>query len=206
VIRVQLVEDHMLVREGLLRLLEKAEDIEIAAIAEDGEQAILLDQHTKADVLLMDLSMPGCGGIEATRQIIKERDDAKIVMLTAHTDRVNVLAALDAGAVGYLAKDMPAHALIDGVRAAAGGASPIDPRAATYLLQTRATKSSPALTGRETEVLGLLSAGKANKQIARELGISDKTVKAHLTRVFAQLGVSDRTQAALWAHEHGLAS
>ena len=204
-IRIQLVDDHSLVREGLTRLFEKADDIEIAAIARDGDTAVQLDAETRADVLLMDLSMPGMDGIEATRQICEARDDAKVVMLTAHTDKRNVLAALDAGAVGYLVKDSEAHTLIEGVRAAANGACPVDPRAVKILVDTRGEQTEPSLTGRETEVLKLVGRGLPNKQIARKLGIREKTVKSHLTRVFCQLGVSDRTQAALWAHEQGIA-
>jgi len=204
-IRIQLVDDHSLVREGLARLFEKTEDIEIAAIARDGDTAVKLDAETRADVLLMDLSMPGMDGIEATRQICEARDDARVVMLTAHSDKRNVLAALDAGAVGYLVKDSEAHTLIEGVRAAASGACPVDPRAVKILVHTRGEQTEPSLTGRETEVLKLVGRGLPNKQIARKLGIREKTVKSHLTRVFCQLGVSDRTQAALWAHEQGIA-
>lgn len=203
-IRVQLVDDHTLVREGLSRLLDLADDIEVAAVASGGEQAVSLDVDTRADVVLMDLSMPGVDGIEATRRICSARPDARVVMLTAHTDRQNVLAALDAGAVGYMAKDAAPDVLISGVRAAASGDSPLDPKAARYLLDAREAPRTPSLTERETEVLQLLASGMANKQIARRLGISEKTVKAHLTRVFGQLGVSDRTQAALWAVERGL--
>ncbi len=203
-IRVQLVDDHVLVREGLARLIEQADDIEVVAVASGGEQAVAMDADAHADVVLMDLSMPIVDGIDATRRICAARRDARVVMLTAHTDRTNVLAALDAGAVGYMAKDAAPEVLIDGIRAAAQGDAPLDPRAARILLDAREQPRKPTLTDRETEVLKLLAEGLPNKQIARRLGISEKTVKAHLTRVFGQLGVSDRTQAALWAAERGL--
>jgi len=203
-IRVQLVDDHALIIEGLTRLLDRADDIEVAAVASDGESAIRLDSETRADVLLMDVSMPGTDGIEATRQICEARRDARVIMLTAHTREREVLASLDAGAVGYLVKDSEARTLIDGVRAAAGGDCPIDPRAAKFVLSARTEQTGPSLTGRETEVLRLVGGGLANKQIARKLGIREKTVKAHLTRVFGQIGVSGRTQAAIWVHEQGM--
>jgi len=123
------------------------------------------------------------------------------VMLTASTDRDDVIGSLDAGAIGYLIKDAEPAALIEGVRAAAQGEAPLDARAAKKVLDTRTSRAT-TLTSRETEVLNLISDGLSNKAIARRLGISEKTVKSHLTRVFAELGVSDRTQAALWAREH----
>lgn len=200
-IRVLLVDDHTLVRAGLQRLLEQTGEIEVAAVADRGEEAVALDAELHPDVILMDVSMPGLSGIETTRRICDRRPDASVVMLTATTDRAQVLNALDAGAVGYLIKDSDPIALVDGVRAAANGDSPLDARAARVLLDKR-TRHTPSLTERESEVLLLVGEGLANKAIARRLGISDKTVKAHLTRVFAELEVSDRTQAALWAKEH----
>lgn len=201
-IRVLLVDDHTMVRAGLRRLLEQAADIDVVGAVDRAEAALVLDEEMEPDVVLMDVSMPGKSGIEATREICARRSDVSIVMLTATTDKDQVLAALDAGAVGYLVKDADPAALIDGVRAAANGEAPLDARAARSLLDVRQAKPSHSLTCRETEVLGLVAQGMSNKAIAVRLGISDKTVKAHLTRVFAQLGVSDRTQAALWAREH----
>lgn len=199
-IRVLLVDDHKLVRAGLQRLLEQTGEIEVVAVADRGEDAINLDAQLHPDVILMDVSMPGLSGIETTRRICDRRPDAYVVMLTATTDRNQVLDALDAGAVGYLIKDADPIALVDGVRAAANGDAPLDARVAKVLLDRR-TRSTPSLTPREAEVLQLVGEGLANKAIARRLGISEKTVKAHLTRVFAELEVSDRTQAALWAKE-----
>lgn len=201
-IRVLLVDDHTMVRAGLQRLLEQTSDIEVAAVADRGEIAVNLDAELRPDVILMDVSMPGLSGIESTRQICANRSDASVVMLTASTDRDRVVEALDAGAVGYLVKDSDPAVLLDGVRAAANGDAPLDARAARALLETRQGAPRASLTSREEEVLLLVGQGLANKAIARRLGISDKTVKAHLTRVFAELGVTDRTQAALWASEH----
>ncbi len=173
----------------------------ITGTADGGHDAIRLDGELRPDVVLMDVCMPGLDGIEATRRICENRPDASVVMLTASIDHGCVIGALDAGAVGYLVKDADPAVLRAAVLAAAAGAAPLDPRAARAVLDTRAKAAMP-LTGRETEVLESVAEGLTNKAIARRLGISEKTVKAHLTRVFAGLGVSDRTQAALWAREH----
>ncbi len=200
-IRVLLVDDHVLVRSGLARLLEQSGEIEVAAVAGRGDAAVALDAELEPDVILMDVSMPGMSGIESTRLICASRDSASVVMLTASTNHDHVIDALDAGAVGYLIKDADSTVLVDGVRSAANGEAPLDPRAAKALLNTRSTRPT-TLTDRETEVLNLLARGMANKAIARRLGIAEKTVKAHLTRVYSELGVADRTQAALWANEN----
>ncbi|MGH1489578.1 MAG: response regulator [Acidimicrobiales bacterium] len=204
-IRVLVVDDHTIVRVGLQRLLEQSSDIEIVGVADRGEQAVTLDAELEPDVVLMDLSMPGQSGIESTRKICASRQGASVVILTASTDPNQIVDAFDAGAVGYLVKDSDPQVLVEGVRSAANGDSPLDARAARYLLRGRHTNhhsASQQLTKRERDVLELVSRGLANKAIARSLGISEKTVKAHLTRVFAAIGVSDRTQAALWAKEH----
>lgn len=201
-ISVLLVDDHVMVRAGLERLLDQTAGIEIAAIADDGTAAVDLDLRLEPDVILMDLSMPGMDGVEATRLICERRPDAKVVMLTAHSEKARVLAALDAGASGYLVKDAAPEALIEGVRAAAEGNAPLDSRAARAVLDARNERGQAKLTTRETEVLALVADGLANKAIARSLSISEKTVKAHLTRIFSVLGVTDRTQAALWARDN----
>jgi DNA-binding NarL/FixJ family response regulator len=202
VIRVLLAEDHSLVRAGLERLLATADDIEVVGGAADGAEAVTLAAETSPDVVLMDLSMPNLDGIEATRAILGENERVQIVILTSLSDRDRILAALDAGAVGYLLKDSEPEELIGAVRAAARGESPLDPKAARAVLTARATHERARLSDREREVLQCVAAGMPNKLIARELGISEKTVKAHLTRVFQQIGVTDRTQAALWAKDN----
>ena len=201
-IRVLLAEDHALVRDGLERLLGSAEDIAVVGAASDGVEAVELAREAEPDVVLMDLSMPNVDGIEATRRITEHRPETHVVVLTSFSDRDRILAALDAGAVGYLLKDAEPDELIRGVRAAARGESPLNPKAAQEILRARVPRTGTELSGREREVLGLVAAGLPNKQIARRLGISEKTVKAHLTSVFQQIGVTDRTQAALWARQH----
>jgi DNA-binding NarL/FixJ family response regulator len=204
VIRVLLAEDHGLVRAGLQHLLATAGDIEIVAGAADGEEAVRLAAEHRPDVVLMDLSMPGIDGVEATRRIVAADPAAKVVVLTSFGDRARITAALDAGAIGYLLKDLEPQELFSGVRAAARGESPIAPKAASELLRDRRPEAAPELSPREREVLRLVAAGQQNKLIARQLGVSEKTVKAHLTSIFRRIGVTDRTQAALWARAHGL--
>jgi DNA-binding NarL/FixJ family response regulator len=202
VIRVLLAEDHGLVRAGLERLLATVEDIEVVGAAADGAEAVELAAEATPDVILMDLSMPGMDGVQATRAIVAAHEDVQVVVLTSLTDRERMLAALDAGAVGYLLKDAEPRELIEGIRAAARGESPLAPKAARALLTARAEAERAELSEREREVLRCVAGGMPNKLIARELGISEKTVKAHLTRVFQQIGVTDRTQAALWARQN----
>jgi len=204
VIRVLIVEDHGLVRAGLERLLATVEDVEVVGGAADGAEAIRLAAEMQPDVVLMDLSMPNVDGIEATREIVAGRPDSQVVVLTSVIDRERILAALDAGAVGYLLKDSDPEVLIEGVRSAARGESPLAPKAARAVLTARAERERPELSDRELDVLRCVADGKPNKLIARELGISEKTVKTHLTRVFQQIGVTDRTQAAIWARENRL--
>ena len=209
-IRVLIADDHGVVREGLARLLPTAGDLEVVGTAADGEAAVAMYQEYQPEVVLMDLSMPGVDGTEATRRILMSNPEAAVVILTSFSDREQILDALDAGAIGYLLKDAGPAELIDGVRAAARGESPLHPKAARELLTRRDAPAAAAaaaesdLTAREREILALIAQGLPNKRIAMELGISEKTVKAHLTSVFNSLGVTDRTQAALWAREHGI--
>ncbi len=204
-IRVLLCDDHAVVREGLARLLDRAEGIEVVGTAADGEEGIARAVELRPDVVLMDLAMPSVDGIAATRRIVAEAPDARVVVLTSFSDNTRIHDALDAGALGYLLKDAEASEVVRAIRAAARGESPLDPRVARAVL---ARGTMPAalsgLTAREREVLALLGTGLPNKAIARRLGISEATVKAHLTRVFRQIGVTDRTQAAIWAREHHL--
>jgi DNA-binding NarL/FixJ family response regulator len=204
-----IVDDHAVVREGLTRLIDATPDIEVLATARDGEEAVRLAAEHCPRVVLMDLSMPNMDGVEATRRIVAAGEQTEVVILTSFSDREQILGALDAGAIGYLLKDAEPSALIEGIRAAARGESPLDPKAARAVLTGRERPSAqpdPAadLTAREREVLALVAEGLPNKRISMQLEISEKTVKAHLTSVFAAIGVSDRTQAALWAREHGV--
>ena len=204
-IRVMLAEDHSVVRAGLVQLLEGAQDVEVVGAAADGAEAVAMAEAERPDVILMDLSMPVMDGIEATRRIVASQPGACIVALTSLTDRERILGALDAGALGYLLKDAEPDELFRGIRAAAQGDAPLDPRVARELLTARAEdRPASGLTDRERDVLALVGSGLPNKLIATRLGISEKTVKAHLTNVFRAIGVTDRTQAALWAQRHGL--
>jgi DNA-binding NarL/FixJ family response regulator len=204
-IRVVLVDDHAVLRTGLGQLLSGAGDIEVVGTAADGIEAVDVVQAARPDVVLMDLQMPRMDGVSATRLIRERVPDAQVVVLTSYSDSARIVAALDAGAVGYLLKDADPEDVLDGVRAVSRGESPIHPRAARQLLTARngdAPGPAGRLTPREGEVLTLVRQGLANKQIARRLGISERTVKAHLTSVFATIGVTDRTQAALWAERN----
>jgi DNA-binding NarL/FixJ family response regulator len=203
-ISVVLVDDHAVVRTGLAQLLSGAPDIEVVGQAADGAEAIEVVRATRPDVVVMDLQMPGMDGVDATRVIVGEQLGSEVVVLTSYSDSSRIVAALDAGAVGYLLKDADPEDVLDGVRAVSRGESPIHPRVARQLLTTRTEVpvSAATLTSREAEVLELVRKGLANKQIARRLGISERTVKAHLTSVFQRIGVADRTQAAIWAERN----
>jgi DNA-binding NarL/FixJ family response regulator len=204
VISVVVADDHDLVRAGLAELLAAADDIDVVETAPDGEAAIEAAARCRPQVVLMDLSMPGIGGIEATRRIVAADPDVRVVVLTSSSGSQEVLGALDAGAIGYLLKDASPDELRGGIRAAAQGESPLSPKAARVLIGERGADPAPTLSPREAEVLALVAEGMPNKLIARRLGISEGTVKAHLTRVYQQIGVTDRTQAALWAKGRGL--
>jgi DNA-binding NarL/FixJ family response regulator len=201
-IRVCLVDDHPTFRAGLRALLE-ASDIAVAGEAPGGSQAVALAREHEPDVVLMDLAMPVVDGVEATRMMTSELPHIPVVVLTSFSDRPRIIDALDAGAVGYLLKDAEPDELVRGVQAAAAGQAPLDPRAARELLAARRRPGgTESLSAREADVLDLVAAGHANKVIALRLGISEKTVKNHLSTVFQKIGVSDRTQAALWAQRH----
>jgi DNA-binding NarL/FixJ family response regulator len=205
VIRVLVVDDHTIVRDGLVQLLAAAPDLEVVGSAGDGAAAVELAAEHRPEIVVMDLSMPGMSGIEATRLIGERSPGSQVLVLTSFVDRDRVVEALDAGAIGYLLKDAEPAELVDAIRSAARGESPLDPRAArTMLSAQRATGPLESLTDREREVLGLVADGLPNKQIARQLGISEKTVKAHLTSAFRTIGVDDRVQAGIWARRQGL--
>jgi DNA-binding NarL/FixJ family response regulator len=201
-IRVLVVDDHHLVRAGLITLLEAAPDISVAGEAADGQQALAVALGTTPDVVLMDLSMPVLDGVAATRLLLAELPQTRVVALTSFSDRQRVADILAAGATGYLLKDSRPDDLLAAVRAAAAGHAPLDPRVAAALLPGREPPPADQLSDRERQVLRLVAAGLANKQIARRLGIAESTVKVHTSNIFRRIGVTDRTSAALWAKEH----
>ena len=207
-IRIVLCDDHGVVLAGLGQLIGTFDGIEVVASASGGEEALAAVAEHAPDLLLTDLEMPDPDGIEVTRRIRATGSQVPIVILTSFSDRPRILAALDAGAIGYLLKDATPGELESGIRAAARGESPLHPRAASALLSAGvraapAPASADGLSAREREVLSLVVEGLPNKLIARRLEISEKTVKAHLTSVFRTIGVDDRTQAAMWATRNG---
>ncbi|MGZ4190073.1 MAG: response regulator [Actinomycetota bacterium] len=201
-IRVIVADDHAVVRSGLEKLLSTADDIEIVGTASNGEEAVALAGTQRPQVVLMDLSMPVVDGAEATRRIVEQDPDARVVVLTSFADDRHIADALKAGAIGYVLKHAAPDELLGAIRAAAAGDAPLDPKAARVLLETKMKGSEQQLSDREQQVLRLVAAGLANKQIARRLGIAERTVKAHLTNIFASIGVTDRMQAAFWAQRH----
>ena len=192
-IRVLIVDDHPLVRRGLTSLLNGTTDIQVVGAASDGEEAVAYAVEEHPDIVLMDISMPGMNGFEALRRMLKAVAGTKVVMLTSYSEHDMVVEAIDNGAVGFLLKDTEPQELLNGIRSAAKGDTPLSPKAAKELLRDR-VKRRPLddLTQRELDVLTLVGRGMSNKQIAWRLGISEKTVKAHLGSVFARLGVEDR--------------
>jgi DNA-binding NarL/FixJ family response regulator len=200
VIRVLIADDHAIVRTGLSQLLGTADDIELVGAAGDGAEAATMAAELRPDVVLMDLSMPGTDGITATEQIVAASPEVHVLVLTSFSDQARILDALQAGAEGYLLKHSEPEVILAGIREIVSGGSPLDPKAARVLLTNRRSPGPETkLTDREQEVLDMVGAGLPNKTIARRLGISERTVKAHLTNVYQRLGVTDRTQAALWA-------
>jgi DNA-binding NarL/FixJ family response regulator len=215
IVTLALADDHRVVRVGLQALIGTFDDIELVGSAEGGAEAIALCREKTPDVMLLDLSMPEVDGVTVARTLRDLEVPTRIVIFTSFSDREGIVRALDAGAIGYLLKDAEAREIHAAIHAAARGEAPLTPKAAMELLRQRqpvgVSRPSPGfagrpqveLTDRERQVLGLLASGLANKQIARRLGISEKTVKGHLTNLFQRIGVSDRTQAALWAERTG---
>ncbi|MEX2421214.1 MAG: response regulator transcription factor [Actinomycetota bacterium] len=204
-IRIVVADDHRVVRSGLEQLIGTFDDVELVGSAGNGEEAIQRCSEAYPDVALVDLAMPVVDGIEATRGILAASPATHVVIFTSFSDRERILRALDAGAIGYVLKDAEPEDLHRAIVAAARGEAPLDPKAAVEVLAVRAGPRA-VLSDREREVLMLVGAGLANKQIATKLGISEKTVKGHLSHIFQALGVTDRTQAALWAERNGLLS
>jgi len=207
-IGVLIVDDHAVVREGLRTYLELHDDIEVVGEAADGEEAIRVAEALRPDVVLMDLMMPVLDGVGALRALRERLPRTRAIALTSFTDEDTLLPALQAGAAGYLLKNVQPSELHRAILAAHAGDALLDPTVAARLLEAIAQPAgAPAperLTPREREVLALLARGYSNKRIARELRVAEKTVKTHVGHVLAKLGVTDRTQAALLAVREGL--
>lgn len=204
-IRVLIVDDHAVVRQGLRIFLGTEPDFEVVGEAAGGEEAVRLARALRPDIVLMDLLMPGMSGSDATRVIRSELRDVEVVALTSVLDDDSVVAAVRAGAIGYLLKSAEANDLRRALRAAAAGQVQLDPAAAARLVREVRSPAAPeSLTDREGEVMQLLARGLANKEIARDLGISEDTVKTHVSRILGKLGAQSRTQAVLHAMRVGL--
>jgi two-component system, NarL family, response regulator LiaR len=205
--RVLITDDHGVVRQGLRMFLSLDPDFEVVGEASNGEEALAMARELGPDVVLMDLLMPVMDGISATEKIRAELPEVEVIALTSVLEDASVTGAVRAGAIGYLLKDTDSEELSRAIKAAAEGRVHLAPEAAARLMrEVRAPESPEALTGRETEVLRLLARGKANKQIASSLYVSEKTVKAHVSSILMKLGVQSRTQAALYAVRTGLVS
>jgi NarL family two-component system response regulator LiaR len=205
VIRVVLADDHAVVRQGLRTFLDLQDDIEVVAEASDGHEAVNAASAFDPDVVLLDLVMPGLDGLGALKQLRSGR--ARVIVLTSFGDDDKLFAALRGGAAGYLLKDVQPADLVRAIRSAYAGESPLSPAIATRVVEEVAQGAVSAhddLTPRELDVLTLIARGRSNKVIARELGVAEKTVKTHVSHILAKLGVSDRTQAALYAVKQGL--
>lgn len=200
-IRILVVDDHPMLREGVMAVIEAEEDLKVVGEAADGGQAIEAFRKVKPDVTLMDLQMPGTGGIEAIETIRSEFPGARIIVLTTYAGDVQALRALRAGAMGYLLKSALRKDLIDTIRKIHAGRKHIPAEIAEQIAFHAADES---LSDREVSILRLVSTGKANKEIARQLSISEETVKAHLKNIFAKLGVTDRTEAVIVAAKRGI--
>lgn len=207
-IRVLIADDHPVVRQGLRTFLGIQEDIEVVGEADDGTSAVTLAESLKPDIVLMDLKMPGADGLTALTELRARGVQARVLVLTSVTERGHVLPAVQAGAAGYLYKDVDPQALVQAIRAVHDGHVLFAPDAAEAMLSAEPAgddRGVAALTEREREVLVHIARGRSNREIARALVVSEKTVKTHVSNLLMKLGVQDRTQAALYAVRHGLA-
>lgn len=206
-ISVLITDDHKVVRQGLRMVLDLDPELEVVGEAENGEEALRLARRLEPDVVVMDLVMPVMDGVEATTVIRRELPETQVVALTSVLEDASVTGAVRAGAIGYLLKNTGSEELTRAIKAAAEGQVQLAPEAAARLMREVSAPENPeALTERETEVLKLIARGMANKQIARELFIGEKTVKTHVSNILMKLGVNSRTQAALYAARTGLVS
>jgi len=204
---VVLADDQRVVREGLATLLGLLPDIEVVGTASDGEEAVALVEDLHPDVVLMDLRMPRCDGVEATRRLRERAPTSKVVVLTTYADDRSVLDALRAGARGFLTKDSGAEEIERAIAAVVRGEAAIDPAVQHHLVEAVAAKAElpHGLTPREAEVLALIAEGLSNAEIAARLVVSEATVKSHVNHLFTKTGVRDRAQAVTYAYRHGLA-
>ncbi|MBN8580702.1 MAG: response regulator transcription factor [Anaerolineae bacterium] len=207
VIRVLIVDDHEIVREGLQTLLSEEPEFEVVGLAGDSETALSLVKQLNPDVVLMDLVLPGLDGIETTKRIMATNRAARVLVLTSYSDDMRVRDAIQAGAIGYLLKDVLKSELLSAIRSAAAGKPTLHAEAQQYLMRQVTGADAPShtrLTSRELNILQLIAEGKSNKEIALALHLTEGTVKGYVSTVFDKLEVADRTQAALYAVEHGL--
>ena len=210
-IRVLVVDDHAVVREGLRTFLELQEGIEVAGEAGDGSEGVAAAERLRPDVVLMDLVMPRLDGVGAMRELRSRVPGVRVIVLTSFADDDTVLPAVRAGAAGYLLKDVQPPELVGAIRTVHAGEALLAPAVATMLVEQLAAEDGDGgaardehLTPREGEVLALLARGLANKVIARDLGVSERTVKTHVSNILAKLNLTDRTQAAVYAVRHGI--
>ncbi|RFU83084.1 DNA-binding response regulator [Streptomyces triticagri] len=208
-IRVLLVDDHQVVRRGLRTFLEIQDDIEVVGEASDGAEGVARAEELGPDVVLMDVKMPGMDGVEALRALRAADNPAKVLVVTSFTEQRTVVPALRAGAAGYVYKDVDPEALAGAIRSVHAGHVLLQPEVAGALLAQEENGApqgrAGSLTDREREVLGLIADGRSNREIARALVLSEKTVKTHVSNILMKLDLADRTQAALWAVRHGVA-
>ncbi|EFL27191.1 DNA-binding response regulator [Streptomyces himastatinicus ATCC 53653] len=207
-IRVLLVDDHQVVRRGLRTFLEVQDDIDVVGEAADGEEGIARAEELRPDIVLMDVKMPGIDGIEALRKLRGLGNPARVLVVTSFTEKRTVVPALRAGAAGYVYKDVDPEALASAIRSVHAGHVVLQPEVADALLSQDEAGGGQgrggSLTDREREVLGLIADGRSNREIARRLVLSEKTVKTHVSNILMKLDLADRTQAALWAVRHGI--
>jgi two-component system, NarL family, response regulator DegU len=213
-IRVMIADDHSMVRQGLKQILELEDDIAVVAQAANGEEAVRLAREHKPDVILMDINMPGTNGLQAIKELKQDKHPYKVIVLTIHQDREYLFKTLQMGSEGYVLKDAEPSVLIEAIRNVFRGQSYIQPNMTRELvkefnrvtLHEKDKQDENNLTSREIEVLDLIAEGMINKEIAKQLYISEKTVKNHVSNIFKKLNVSDRTQAAIYAFKHNLKS
>lgn len=213
-IKVLIADDHSMVRQGLKQILELENDIAVIAQASNGDEAVKLAREYRPDVVLMDINMPGTSGLQAIKELKQDQDVYKVIVLTIHQDKEYLIKTIQMGAEGYVLKDAEPAVLVEAIRNVNSGQSYIQPNMTMELvrefnrvtLQEKDKSEESTLTSREIEVLDLIAEGMINKEIAKQLYISEKTVKNHVSNIFKKLNVSDRTQAAIYAFKHNLKS